>query len=178
MSGDLARWRSNSARAAGFVALTMALVISQAACQREGPSAIAGTVTLVNRVRAEVRCTTVAACEPKLEAALRPRLEPAAITIGADPKTIDLNFERTASVFSSASFRQAVTEAGGAVTMLGIEACGTISQAEGNSWITSGSTRLLLDGTGPFITGTEICVSGELRDQMNPPKLVPRKLLD
>src|SRR5688572_21960400 len=90
VSGHLARWRSNSARAAGcFVALTMALAISQAACQREDPFTIAGTVTLVNRVRAEVRCSTVATCEPKLEAALRPRLEPAAITISADPKTID-----------------------------------------------------------------------------------------
>jgi hypothetical protein len=179
VSGHLARWRSNSARAAGcFVALTMALAISQAACQREDPFTIAGTVTLVNRVRAEVRCSTVATCEPKLEAALRPRLEPAAITISADPKTIDLKFERTASVFSSASFRQAVTQAGGEVTMLGIEACGTISQTEGRSWITSGSTRLLLDGAGPFITGTEICVSGELRDQISPPTLVPRKLSD
>ena len=178
MSG-LARWRSNSARAAGrFVALTMALAISQAACQREGASTIAGTVTLVNRVRAEVRCTTVATCDPKLEAVLRPRLEPAAITIGGDPKTIDLKFERTASVFSSASFRQAVVEAGGEVTMLGIEACGTISQTDGDSWITSGSTRLLLGGAGPFITGTEICVTGELRDQMSPPTLVPRKVLD
>ena len=62
--------------------------------------------------------------------------------------------------------------------MLGIDACGTISQTEGGSWITSGSTRLLLDGAGPFITGTEICVTGELRDQMSPPKLVPRMLLD
>ena len=139
---------------------------------------VAGTVTLVNRVRADIRCTTVAACEPKLEGALRPRLEPAEITIGAEPKTIDLRFERTASVFSSASFRQAVTEAGGEVTMLGIEACGTISQAEGDSWFTSGSTRLLLDGAGPLTTGTEICVTGELRDQMSPPRLVPRKLVD
>ena len=156
----------------------MALAIAVAACQREDPSTIAGTVTLVNRVRAEVRCTTVATCESKLEAALRPRLEPAAITMGADPKTIDLKFERTASVFSSASFRQAVTEAGGEVTLLGIEACGTITQTDGDSWITSGSTRLLLDGAGPFITGTEICVSGELRDQTSPPRLVPRKRLD
>ena len=141
-------------------------------------STITGTVTLVNRVRAEVRCTTVAACEPKLEAALRPRLEPAAITVDGNPNTIDVTFERSASVFSSASFRQAVTEAGGEVTMLGIDACGTISQGEGNSWLTSGSTRLLLDGAGPFITGTEVCITGELRDQMNPPKLVPGKFLN
>lgn len=164
-----------------LVAGSLALAVSHTACEKMAPrdaTTVAGTVTLVNRVRAEVRCTTVATCEAKLEAALRPRLEPAAITIGAQPETIDLRFERTASVFSSASFRQAVTGAGGEVTMLSIEACGTISQTEGDSWITSGSTRLLLDGAGPFTTGTEICVTGELRDQMSPPTLVPRKLLD
>lgn len=160
-----------------FIAITLVVAVSQAACDSMGQrDAItgAGTVTLVNRVRAEVRCPKT--CESKLEAALRPRLEPAAIAISADGKTVDLRFERTASVFSSASFRQAMTEAGGEVAMLGIEACGTISQTEGDSWITSGSTRLLLDGAGPFVTGTEICVTGELRDQKSPPRLVPRKL--
>ena len=182
MPRNVANQKSHGVLAARrLVAGTLALAVSHTACERmaqRDATTVAGTVTLVNRVRAEVRCTTVATCEPKLEAALRPRLEPAAITIGADPKTIDLKFERTASVFSSASFRQAVTEAGGEVTMLGIEACGTISQTEGDSWITSGSTRLLLDGAGPFITGAEICVTGELRDQMSPPTLVPRKRLD
>lgn len=181
------RWHVDNRRLHGvraarhLVAGTLALAILHTACGRMAPrdtSTVAGTVTLVNRIRAEVRCTTAAACEPRLEAALRPRLEPAAITINADAKTIDLTFERTASVFSSASFRQAVTEAGGEVTMLGIDACGTISESEGDLWLTSGSTRLLLDGAGPFITGTEICVAGELRDQMSPPKLVPRKFLD
>ena len=179
MSGHRASWRSNSARVARrLVALVMAVSGSQAACQREDPSTIAGTVTLVNHVRAEIRCTTVASCESRLEPLLRPRLEPAAIEISADRKTVDLKFERTASAFSSASFRQAVTEAGGEVASLGIEACGTVTQTEGSSWITSGSTRLLLDGAGPFVTGTEVCVTGELRDQINPPRLVPRKLLD
>ena len=176
MSGYLPTWRFNSA-ARGFAACTVALAISQAACQRD-ESTSAGTVTLVNRVRAEFRCTTVATCESKLEPLLRPRLEPAVIEIARDRKTVDLKFERTASVFASASFRHAVTEAGGEVASLGIEACGTIDQTDGKLWITSGSTRLLLDGAGPFITGTELCVTGELNDQSSPPKLVPRKLLD
>jgi hypothetical protein len=160
-----------------LITFTLALAVLQAACDGWSPrggSPVAGTVTLVNRVRAEVRCTTT--CESKLEAALRSRLEPAVITISADAKTVDLKFERTASVFSSASFRQAVAEAGGQVTTLGIEACGTVSQSGGDSWIRSGSTRLLLDGSGPFITDTEICVTGELRDQESPPKLRPRRL--
>jgi hypothetical protein len=105
-------------------------------------------------------------------------LEPAAITVNGGSNTMDVSFERTASVFSSASFREAVSAAGGEVTMLGIDACGTISQSEGKSWLTSGSTRLLLDGAGPFVTGTELCVAGELRDQMSPPKLAPRKFLE
>ena len=176
MSGHLARWRWNST-ARGFAACMMALAVSQAACQTD-ESTSAGTVTLVNRVRAEFRCTTVATCESRLEALLRPRLEPAVIEIAGDRRTVDLKFERTASVFSSASFRQAVTEAGGEVASLGIEACGTIAQTDGKSWITSGSTRLLLEGAGPFITGTELCVTGELNDQLSPPRLVPRKLLD
>ena len=179
VKGAVVRWHVNNRR--HVVAGTLALALLHTACDRTAPgdtNTVAGTVTLVNRVRAEVRCTTAAACEPRLEAALRPRLEPAAITVNADPQTIDITFERTASVFSSASFRQAVIEAGGEVTMLGIDACGTISESEGGSWLTSGSTRLLLDGAGPFMTGTEICVTGELRDQMSPPKLVPRKFLD
>ena len=182
MSWNAANQKSHRVLTArNLVAGMLALAVSHSACERmpqRDTTTVAGTVTLVNRVRAEVRCTTVATCEPKLEAALRPRLEPAAITIGAETKTIEINFERTGSVFSSASFRQAVTEAGGEVTMLGIDACGTVTQTEGDSWITSGSTRLLLDGAGPFITGTEICVSGELRDQMSPPRLVARKLVD
>jgi hypothetical protein len=187
IKGAVVRWHvgkrtSHGVRAARhLVAGTLALAISNTACDSLAPrdtNTVAGTVTLVNRVRAEVRCTTATACESRLEAALRPRLEPAAIRVNRDSSTIDLTFERTASVFSSASFRQAVTEAGGEVTMLGIDACGTISQSEGNSWLTSGSTRLLLDGAGSFITGTEICVTGELRDQMSPPKLVPRKLVE
>lgn len=177
------RWNVADHKSRGVMAArhlltgTLALAALEAACDRgsqRDSSTVLGTVTLVNRVRAEVRCST--SCETKLEAALHSRLEPAVISISPDPKTVDLKFERTKSVFSSASFRQAVAEAGGEVTTLGIEACGTVNQSGGGSWITSGSTRLLLDGSGPFITGTEICVTGELRDQESPPKLRPRRL--
>jgi hypothetical protein len=43
-------------------------------------------------------------------------------------------------------------------------------KAEPESWIKSGSTRLLLDGPG-----TEVCVTGELQDQVRPPRLVAGK---
>jgi len=69
-----------------------------------------------------------------------------------------------------------MTEAGGEAVKISIEACGTIETTEGQSWITSGSSRLLLDGAGPFATGTELCVTGELRDQASPPKLIPGNL--
>ena len=163
----------------GNLAAIAVLALCLSACERlasRDASTLPGTVTLVNRVRADVRCVTVSTCESKLEAALRPRLDAVAIEISSQPTLLTLVFERTASAFSSASFRQAMTEAGGEATKISIEACGTIDTAEGKSWITSGSTRLLLDGAGPFATGTELCVSGELRDQIRPPTLVPGNL--
>jgi hypothetical protein len=53
-----------------------------------------------------------------------------------------------------------------------IEACGTIEPVEGRSWLVSGSSRLLVEGSGNFVAGTEICVTGDLRDQERPPRLV------
>ena len=87
-------------------------------------------------------------------------------------QTIDLAFEQTATPFSSASFRQALGEAEGEVVSMTIEACGTIDTVEGRSWLTSGSSRLLIEGSGTFVARTEICVTGDLRDQERPPTLV------
>ena len=167
--------------AVAAVVSTVVLTLSQSACDRlpsgDAPR-IPGTVTLVNRVSAEVRCVTASACESRLEAVLRPRLDSVEIQISSRPTRVNLEFERTASVFSSASFRQALNEAGGEAVKIGIEACGKIDTVDGRSWITSGSARLLLDGAGPFATGTELCVTGELYDQVSPPRLVPGDILD
>ena len=53
-----------------------------------------------------------------------------------------------------------------------IEACGTIDTVEGRSWLVSGSSRLLVEGSGNFVAGTEICVTGDLLDEERPPRLV------
>jgi hypothetical protein len=53
-----------------------------------------------------------------------------------------------------------------------IEACGSIDSVEGRSWLVSGSSRLLVEGTGNFVAGAEMCVTGDLRDQERPPKIV------
>jgi len=103
---------------------------------------------------------------------LRRRLDNVAITMDQPRQSIDLTFEQTATPFSSASFRQALAEAEGEVVSMTIEACGTIDTVEGRSWLTSGSSRLLIDGSGTFVAGTEICVTGDLRDQERPPTLV------
>ena len=162
-----------------LIAAVMLAALAHAACHRTGSgdtSTIGGTVTLVNRVTGDVRCVKGANCAPTVETALRRRMDSAAINVHPDRQTVDLEYEHTANAFSSASFRQAVTEGGGEVLKIGIEACGKIDTIEGKSWITSGSTRLLLDGPGPFNTGTEACVTGELRDQVSPPRLVPGNL--
>jgi copper chaperone CopZ len=164
--------------AAWWVACSLGLltVMVPAACERTAGSdparAVTGTVTLVNRVRAHVRGMTCATCESAVRAALRRRLDNVAITIDQSRQTIDLEFEQVASAFSSASFRQALAEADGEVVSVAIEACGTIAAAEGRSWLTSGSARLLIEGSGPFVAGAEVCVTGELRDQERPPRLV------
>ena len=162
-----------------ITATLLLAVLAHAACDRTGgraTSTIAGTVTLVNRVTGDVRCMKGRNCESTLETALRQRLNSVAIKMHPERQAVDLEFEHTASAFSSASFRQAVAEGGGEVLKIGIEACGKVDTVEGQSWITSGSTRLLLDGPGPFSTGTEMCVAGELRDQISPPRLVPGNL--
>jgi hypothetical protein len=89
-------------------------------------------------------------------------------------QTIDLAFEQTATPFSSASFRQALAEAKGEVVSMTIEACGSIDAVEGRSWLVSGSSRLLVEGSENFVAGTEICVTGDLRDQERPPRIVLR----
>jgi hypothetical protein len=159
-----------------LIATVILAALAHAGCDRirgRDTSTIAGTVTLVNRVTSDVGCAKGPNCQSTVESALRHRLHSVAIKMHPERQVVDLEFENTATAFSSASFRQAVAEGGGEVLKIGIEACGTVDTVQGQSWITSGSTRLLLDGPGPFITGTEICVSGELRDQVSPPRLVP-----
>ena len=149
-------------------------MIANVACERTAQpdaSASAGTVTLVNRVRASVRADSCPTCTSKLEAALSRRLDPAEISISLERQTVTLTFQRS-SPFASASFRQTVKESGGDVHRVDIEACGTIEEAEGRPWITSGSARLLLEGTVPAVTGADVCVTGELQDLITPPKLV------
>ena len=158
------------------IAAVILAALAHAACDRTGGSTVAGTVTLVNRVTGDVRCVKGLNCHATLETALRQRLESVAIKIRPERQAVDLEFEQSASAFSSASFRQAVAEGGGEVLKIAIEACGRIETIEGQSWMTTGSTRLLLDGPGPFDTGSEICVTGELRDQVSPARLVPGKL--
>lgn len=151
--------------------------IAHAACDRTGSangSHLSGTVTLVNRVSASVRLESCPSCASALEAALRKRLNAVDISASVDRQTVDLEFPPS-SPFASVSFREAVKEGGAEVTRIEIDACGIIDTADGHSWITSGSTRLLIDGPGPFVTGTDVCVTGELQDQVRPQRLVPSK---
>ena len=159
--------------AAALVLAAIALV----ACDRTGSadgSQFPGTVTLVNRVSASVRAGNCPTCASALEAALRQRLNAVDISISLERQSVDLEFPPS-SPFASVSFREAVKEGGAEVQRIEIEACGTIETADGQSWIKSGSTSLLLDGPGPFVTGTEVCVTGELQDQVRPPRLVAGK---
>jgi hypothetical protein len=148
--------------------------IAHAACDRTGSangSPVPGTVTLVNRVSASVRVQHCPTCASTLEAALKQRLSAVDISVSLERQTVDLEFPPS-SPFASVSFREAVKDGGADVQRVDIEACGTIDTVDGQSWIKSGSTRLLLDGAGPFVTGTEVCVSGELQDLLRPPRLV------
>jgi hypothetical protein len=157
------------------IATVILAALAHTACDRTGTSKVAGTVTLVNRVSGDVRCEKGLNCHSTLEKALRQRLDSVAIKIRPERQAVDLEFEQSANPFSSASFRQAVAEGGGEVLRIAIEACGKVDTVDGQSWMTTGSTRLLLDGSGPFSAG-EMCVTGELRDQITPPRLVPGKL--
>jgi len=150
------------------LALTMVL----AACGRSKLDTPAGTVTLVNRVKSRVQGLTCSTCPSAVEAAVRRRLNNVAITIDQAGQTVDLAFEQTATPFSSASFRQALAEAAAEVVSIRIEACGSIDAVEGRSWLVSGSARLLVEGSGNFAAGAEICVTGDLRDQERPPRIV------
>ena len=156
-----------------LVGCSLALTMVLTACDGAGRSdSAAGTVTLVNRVRSRVEGLACTTCPSAVEAALRRRLDNVDITTDQARQTIDLAFENSATPFSSASFRQALAEAEGEVVSITIEACGTISAIEGRSWLASGSSRLLVEGSGNFVTGTEICITGDLRDQERPPRIV------
>ena len=160
-----------------LVACSMILMALAPGCDRaRGPGAVPGTVTLVNRVRATMRGVNCADCGARLEAALAKRLDPATITVAPQRDRVEVEFERSPSPFSSASFREIVAEAGGEVLSVHIDACGTIETTQQGSWMTSGSTRLLLDGPGPWTPGTEVCVRGDLRDDSNPARLVIGKM--
>jgi hypothetical protein len=151
--------------------------IALAACDRTrsaNGSQPRGTVTLVNRVSASLRAENCPTCASRLEAALRQRLSAVDVSVSLERQTVDLEFPPS-SPFASVSFREAANEGGAEVERIEIEACGTIDTSDGQSWIKSGSSRLLLDGSGPFVTGAEVCVTGELQDQARPPRLVPAK---
>ena len=156
-----------------LVACSMILMTLAPGCDRaRGPGAVPGTVTLVNRVRATMRGVSCADCGVGLEAALSKRLDPATITVAPQRDRVEVEFERSPTPFSSASFRRVVADAGGEVLSVQIDACGTIETTREGSWMTSGSTRLLLDGPGSWTHGTEVCVTGELRDESSPARLV------
>ena len=155
-----------------LVGCSLALTMVLAACGRSKLDTPAGTVTLVNRVKSRVQGLTCSTCPSAVEAAVRRRLNNVAIIIDQAGQTVDLAFEQTATPFSSASFRQALAEAKGEVVSMTIEACGTIEPVEGRSGLVSGSSRLLIEGSGNFATGAEICMTGALHDQERPPKLV------
>ena len=156
-----------------LVACSMILMALAPGCDRaRGPGAVPGTVTLVNRVRATMRGVNCADCGARLEAALAKRLDPATITVAPQRDRVEVEFERSPTPFSSASFRRVVADAGGEVLSVHIDACGTIETTREGSWMTSGSTRLLLDGPGSWTHGTEVCVTGELRDESSPARLV------
>lgn len=134
-------------------------------------SSRAGTVTLVNRVTAQVRGESCPTCPSTLEAALRRRFNAVELTVDLTRQRVDLEFPPS-TPFASRSFREAIVEGGADVHRVEIEACGTIATTDGRRWITSGSARLLLEGPGSFETGIEVCVNGELRDLSRPPTLV------
>lgn len=159
-----------------LVACSMILVALAPACERAGgPGSVQGTVTLVNRVRATMSGVNCADCGARLEAALAKRLDPATITVAPQRDRVEVAFERSATPFSSASFRRVVAEAGGEVLSVQIEVCGHIETTQQESWLTSGSTRLLLEGAGSWTAGTEICITGDLRDDSNPARLIIRQ---
>jgi len=150
--------------------------MSLVACDRTGftsRSHGSGTVTLVNRVSARVRVDNCSSCAAALEAALRRRLNIVDASVSLEHQTVELELPPR-SPFASLSFREAGREAGAEVQSVDIEACGTIDLIDGQAWFNSGSARLLLAGSRRFTTGAEICVTGELQDLTQPPRLVPR----
>ena len=162
---------------AWLVACSMILMALAPGCDRARvPGSVQGTVTLVNRVRATMRGVSCADCGARLEAALAKRLDPATITVAPQRDRVEVAFERSATPFSSASFRRVVAEAGGEVLSVQIDVCGTIETTQQGSWMTSGSTRLLLEGPGSWTPGTELCVTGDLRDDSSPARLVIGKI--
>jgi hypothetical protein len=168
----LARWR----RSTQLVACSIVLAFLVPACNRGGGTvSSAGTVTLVNRVRATMRGVSCPGCGEKLHESLRQRLDAATISVHPAVDRVDIEFERSASPFSSASFRGTVADVGGEVVSVQIDVCGTIETTEQGSWLTSGSTRLLLEGSGPWVLGTEICMTGDLHDDVSPARFVAGK---
>jgi hypothetical protein len=109
-------------RPAWLVACSMILMALAPGCDRaRGPQSAQGTVTLVNRVRATMRRVSCADCGARLEAALAKRLDPATIMVAPQRDRVEVAFERSATPFSSASFRRVVAEAGGEVLSVQIE---------------------------------------------------------
>jgi hypothetical protein len=160
-----------------LVACSVSLMTLTSGCDHaQGPGSMPGTVTLVNRVQATMHGVSCADCGERLEVTLGERLDPATINVAPQGDRVEVEFERSSTPFSSASFRRVVADAGGEVLSLHIDACGTIETAPQGSWMTSGSTRLRLEGPGSWTHGTELCIAGELRDDSTPARLVVGKI--
>ena len=109
-----------------------------------------GTVTLVNRVRATMRGVSCADCGARLEAALAKRLDPATITVGPTARSRGGRVRAERDPVFVGLLPKRRREAGGEVLSVQIEACGTIETTQQGSWMTSGSTGLLLEGPGTW----------------------------
>jgi hypothetical protein len=122
-----------------------------------------------------VRVENCPTCASALEAALRQRLSAVDISVSLEAPDCRSGVPAQQSV-CSVSFREAVKEGGADVQRVDIEACGTIDTADGQSWIKSGTCGACCStDQGRSSPAQSVCVTGELQDQVRPPRLVPGK---
>ncbi|HWK11578.1 MAG TPA: hypothetical protein VNR64_16080 [Vicinamibacterales bacterium] len=142
--------------------LSTGLIVFAAACHRAAPP------SGVTSVEARIDGITCPTCVPPLEASLKRQYNASAIHVDDDKDTATVQFAKGED-FSTAAFTDAVERVRMRVVALRVQACGAVTETDGEKWMQAGSNRFRLRSERPVPVGKTICGDGTLDTRATPP---------
>jgi len=141
----------------------LAIVALSAGCSRQ-----AAAESRVRSVEARIDGITCPTCVPPLKSALKRQYDKSTIEVDDDKDTATVHFAAGDS-FSAPEFRAAVERVRMRVVTVRMQACGTVDAADGNKWLTAGSSRFLVRSDRELPLKAPLCAGGTLETRDDPP---------